>query len=96
MIDISLPTFDPVPYGLSQEEVMTQLHVMDADGTIYRGIDGFRAIWSAFAERLPYRLLIVLFGLPGVRLLARFGYWLFARFRRFLPRNQCQGSCPLH
>ncbi|NIQ95330.1 MAG: DUF393 domain-containing protein, partial [Desulfuromonadales bacterium] len=60
---------------------MEQLHVRDADGRYYLGVDGFWAIWQAFPARSLFGLLGRLVQLPGVSALARLGYRIFARLR---------------
>jgi len=94
-IDISVPEF-ALPAGLSRAELMFQLHVIDARGTLYRNIAAFQVIWRAFPDRPFYRLLISLLDLPLVNPLARCGYRLFARLRRYLPKRRAcaHGLCP--
>lgn len=97
-IDISAPGFDPTPYGITLAAFRHEMHALDRAGHVYRGVEAFRAIWQAFPTSTGYGLLGTLITLPGVRQLARLGYWSFARLRRFLPTNHggCQGdSCRL-
>ena len=93
-VDISAPDF-VVPDGLSREELMYQLHVIDRSGTIYRNIAAFQVIWLAFPASAFYRLLATLLSLPILNPLARWGYRGFARLRRYLPqRKDCaSGVC---
>lgn len=97
LVDISAADFDPTPLGLTLDELMDQMHVIDAAGTVYRNIEAFWAIWQAFPASTLYGLLGTLLTLPVVNPCARLGYWLFARFRRFLPRRDAcvNGSCRL-
>lgn len=83
-VDISAAGFDPARYGRSREAFMAQLHVRDAAGAWYRGVDAFPVLWRPLPGR-GYRLLGALLGLPGVHGAARAGYWVFARLRRYLP-----------
>jgi predicted DCC family thiol-disulfide oxidoreductase YuxK len=95
-IDISTPGFDPAPYGISLEAFMYELHVIDRENRVYRGVEAFSAIWQAFAPLTLYRLLGALIMFPGVNPLARLGYWSFARIRKFLPKSSdaCgEGAC---
>jgi len=95
-IDISAPEFDPVPYGISREAFMFEMHAIDRQGRIFRGVSAFQAIWQAFPARSCYGLLALLVGLPGVGLLARMAYRGFARIRKYLPkkRHVCRdGTC---
>ena len=97
-VDISDPAFDPAPYGITLEAFMFEMHAIDRENHVYRGVDAFRAIWQAFPASTRYGLLGALVTLPGVHLLARLTYWSFARFRRFLPKGNeaCKdGTCGL-
>lgn len=84
-VDISRPDFDAAIYGRWRQDFMAALHVMDAGERFFVGVDAFRALWLAMPGRL-YPFLARLTGLPGVHLLARGGYRLFARWRHLLPR----------
>lgn len=84
-VDISQPDFDPTPYGRTQQEFMASMHVMDARGRFFIGVEAFRALWWAMPGRF-YPFMANLAGLPGIHSLARMGYDLFARLRRYLPR----------
>lgn len=91
LVDINDVDFDAAPYGLRQEELLYQLHAIDREESVYRGVEALRAIWQAFPSSSMYGLLGRLLALPMVRPLARLGYWCFARLRRFLPK--AQSSC---
>ena len=88
LIDISVPRFDPLTYGLNRDDVMRQLHVIDHAGRTYRGVDAFLVIWQAYPDKLFYRLLGKLVTLPGLNHVARFGYRCFARYRHLLPKRR--------
>jgi predicted DCC family thiol-disulfide oxidoreductase YuxK len=91
MVDISAADFDAQRYGVPLSALMKQLHVIDAGGHIYRGVEGFWAIWQAFPNSSVYGLLGKVLTLPGITPLARLGYLGFARIRRYLPKKQ--SSC---
>ena len=96
LVDISAPEFDPTPLGISREELMYQMHAIDADGRTYRNVEAFWAIWQAFPAATGYGLLGRLVTLPLLHPLARLGYRIFARLRRYLPQRErdCStGSC---
>lgn len=96
LVDISAPEFDPTPLGISGEELMYQMHAIDADGRIYRNVEAFWAIWQAFPAATLYGLLGRLVTQPLLNPLARLGYRIFARLRRYLPRREkdcATGSC---
>jgi predicted DCC family thiol-disulfide oxidoreductase YuxK len=97
-IDIGAPAFDPTPYGIPLEAFMYEMHAIDREGSVYRGVEAFRAIWQAFPGSSWYGLLGALVTLPGVNLLGRLAYWSFARVRKFLPKSHdaCKdGTCRL-
>ncbi len=87
-IDISHPDFDPRLYGISRQAFQYELHAIDRQGTVYRGIEAFRAIWLAFPDAFPLRALALLVNLPLISFLARRAYRSFARMRHFLPKNR--------
>lgn len=94
-VDISAPSFDPIPYGITLDDFMYQMHAIDRAGRVYRGVEAFWAIWQAFPASTLYGFLGALVMLPGVNLLARLGYRGFARIRKYFPRREeCEGgSC---
>lgn len=98
-VDIRSVTFKPQDYGKSQQEFLARLHVRDRLGRFYTGVDAFLLIWQAFPSGSLYRLFGALIGLPGIKLLARFGYHVFARYRHLLPKKNvaCESdSCNLN
>ena len=90
-VDISAPGFDPAAYGKTREEFMDQLHVRDAEGRFFVGVDAFPAIWRALPDA-AYRLLADVATFPGVHLAATLGYLVFSRLRPYLPKRR--GGCP--
>ena len=97
-IDISSADFDPEPYQISLADFMYQLHAIDRDGLVFKGVDSFWAIWQAFPASTVYGIMGRIIQLPVVNRFARIGDWLFARIRPYLPkRNQCgSGICSIH
>lgn len=87
-VDIADPSFDPARYGITLEAFMYQLHAIDRDGRVFRGVDAFRAVWLAFPGSRWYRLLAGLTASPLVRPPAALAYRTFARLRRYLPRRK--------
>lgn len=92
LVDISAPDFDPQPYGISREALLRQMHAIDDQGEIFRNVEAFWAIWQAFPSSTIYGLLGRIITLPLINPLARCGYQLFARLRKYLPKRQ--RSCP--
>ncbi len=87
-VDVSVPEFDPAPYGIPLDEFMHEMHCIDRRGRVYRGVEAFRAVWLAFPASRRYALLAALVRIPGVNLAARVIYWSFARIRGYLPKNR--------
>jgi predicted DCC family thiol-disulfide oxidoreductase YuxK len=78
---------------------MAQMHVRDANGSFYTGVDAFMTIWQAYPSGSLYRMLSALVGLPGINLFTRLGYSVFARYRHLLPKRHqdCDsGTCNLN
>jgi len=84
-IDISSPDFRPEEYGKPHGEFMRKLHVMDAEGRFYSGVDAFPLIWLALPPSRVRRTLARLIMLPVIRSLAWLFYKAFARLRGYLP-----------
>ncbi|HEX9078147.1 MAG TPA: DUF393 domain-containing protein [Desulfuromonadaceae bacterium] len=80
-VNIKAPRFDPTPYGITMDEFMHEMHCIDRDGRVFRGVEGFRAIWLAFPASRWYAFLARLVGFPGVNLMARLMYRCLARLR---------------
>ncbi len=96
--NIALPGFIAAAHGISREDFLYQLHVIDNGGRVYRGVEAFWAIWQAFPSSTLYGLLGTAIMLPLVNPLARLCYRCFARIRGYLPKRQdvCDsGSCRL-
>lgn len=75
-------------FGLSLEDAMAELHVLDAAGAWQRGVDAFVVIWA----HLPaYRWLARLVSALGLRRPLGFAYQRFAawRYRRRCDANSC-------
>lgn len=95
-VDISSPEFRPAEGGPTQAEFMARMHVKDAAGSFFTGIEAFQVIWRACPE--PWlQHAAALLNLPGINQLARLGYALFARYRHLLPKKSCgDGSCSIN
>ncbi len=97
LVDISDPSFEPSNHGPTREDFMAELHVRDASGHFFRGVDGFAAIWRVVPGR-PFRMMARLIQIPGIHFLATLGYRVFARLRKYLPSREggcADGSCGL-
>jgi predicted DCC family thiol-disulfide oxidoreductase YuxK len=94
-IDISTPQFDYSSYGITLDEFMYELHVIDQKGEVYRGVYAFWAIWKAFPTISLYGFMGALVTAPVLNQVARLSYKVFARIRPYLPkRHNCtSGTC---
>lgn len=93
--DISSAGFRAVEGGPTFAEFMARMHVRDATGRFYTGIEAFQVIWRACPEPWLHAAASVL-TLPLVKQGARLGYALFARYRYLLPKKSCaDGSCSI-
>jgi len=96
LIDISAPDFSPERPGIDRQAFMHELHVIDRQGTVYRGVEAFWAIWQAFPASTLYGMMGTLITLPVINPLARLCYRGFARIRRYLPKRSsacADGTC---
>lgn len=90
--DISRPDFNPTRYGLTQDEVMREIHGITWDGRIVKGMEVFRTVY----DLLGLGFLTAPTGWPILRPIADVAYKLFARNRHLLAGwgTGCEsGSC---
>lgn len=92
-VNIASEAFDASAYGKTPVEFQKVLHLCDASGRFYTGVEAFRKLWDALPSPF-YPLLSAVTGLPGINFAARSGYALFARYRHLLPAAR-QKSCTL-
>jgi predicted DCC family thiol-disulfide oxidoreductase YuxK len=89
-IDITSDGFDARSEGLDPQKVQEFFHVKDETGRLIVGVDAFIEIWS----RIPsLRYWKTIARLPGATPVMKFGYFVFAKLRPFLPRKSSQ-ECP--
>ena len=94
-VDISAPDFDPVPLKIPFDTFMYELHAIDSNEQLYRGVEAFWAMWQAFPASTLYGILGAVITMPVVNPVARLCYKGFARIRPYLPkRHRCSsGTC---
>jgi len=68
--------------GLERGALMQEVHLVDADGTEYRGAD---AIVEILARNRYWKWLAAVLKMPGIRGLTRSAYRFVARHRHVLP-----------
>jgi predicted DCC family thiol-disulfide oxidoreductase YuxK len=83
-VDISSPDFDPKPHQITLDAFMSELHVIDQRGNVYRGVTAFWAIWQAFPASTLYGVMGNIINMPVVNTVARLFYKGFARIRPYL------------
>ncbi|WP_437203343.1 thiol-disulfide oxidoreductase DCC family protein [Planctomicrobium sp. SH664] len=87
--DIANPQFQPAALGLSARALMDEIHARLADGTIIRGVEVFRRLYTA----VGWGWLVALTRLPGMRQLLDWGYRIFARNRLRLTGRCSTDGC---
>lgn len=85
--DIADPQFDPVPYGLTQSEFLSEIRGRLPDGSIITGVEVFRALYQA----LGWGWLVRLSRLPGISHLLVWGYRVFAK-NRLKMTGRCEDN----
>lgn len=91
-VDIAAPGFDPVALGFEPARVHRHLHAR-LDGSLYVGVDAFRALWGVVPG---FRWLRTLTGWPVVYQVSKVLYAVFARLRPLLPKRKAgcdSGRC---
>jgi len=71
-------------YGLRQENLEREIHIMTSEGKIFRGADAVLEIWQHSGHWSGFAAVI--FKVPPLIWLARLIYKLIARYRRSLLR----------
>lgn len=91
--DISSPSFDPLPLGVTREELLGVIHGVFPDGRLARKVEVFRQAYRA----VGLGWLIAPTGWPVLRWVFDGLYSLFARYRvrlgRLFGRSCASGSC---
>ncbi len=92
-VDIAAADFVAEDFDKTLDDFQAQLHVRNAKGQYFVGVEAFRQLWQALPSPF-YPLLSGVVGLPGINLAARASYAIFARFRHLLPGKH-ETSCPI-
>lgn len=91
--DVSSPSFDPSPLGVTREELLGVIHGVFPDGRIVRKVEVFRQAYRA----IGLGWLLAPTGWPVFRWFFNGLYALFARYRvrlgRLFGRPCATGSC---
>lgn len=81
--DIASSAFDAMALGVTQGELMAEIHGRTRDGELVKGVEVFRQLYS----RVGFELSVALSRWWGVRQLLDWGYRLWAKNRlRFTGR----------
>ncbi|HLD20348.1 MAG TPA: DUF393 domain-containing protein [Patescibacteria group bacterium] len=86
--DVSKPDFDVQTFGITQQEAQQYMHVMDASGAVYKGVDALLAIWRA----VGYTAVARVFSFSILKQLLVFGYHIFAKIRYKIPFFKTAGA----
>jgi predicted DCC family thiol-disulfide oxidoreductase YuxK len=90
LVDIAAPDFDAQRYGLTQEDVMAQIHAILPDGTVLTGMAVFRKVYAA----LGWGWLVSPTGWWPLKPIFDALYRWFARNRlRLTGRSDCGAAC---
>lgn len=83
-VDIDASDYNPDAHGgISYREAMGRIHAIQADGTVLRDVEVFRAAYRLIGLGWLYAPS----GWPGIRQLADVAYGLWARWRLPLTRR---------
>jgi predicted DCC family thiol-disulfide oxidoreductase YuxK len=97
MVSLQTVEANRLPERTTRESLHAQLHVLDEKGQIFKGPD---AVFRILREVPSLRPISWLYGLPGMRQLAKVVYRWIARHRYKLfgkVEDDCQdGSCEWH
>lgn len=89
--DIASPWFAPESLGVSHEKLMAEIHGRMPDGTIVRGVEVFRQLYTA----VGFGWLVRATRIPGVSFLLDRAYELFAKNRLRLTGRCHDNVCQL-
>ena len=86
LVDSSSTEFNPLDYGLTDEEPQNRIYIVMDDGSLKSGMDALRLMGTS-----PSRTQVGVYfwratRLPGLNLLSEAVYLLFARNRRLLSK----------
>ena len=87
-IDISSDSFKATDYKKTQKQFMSKMHIRDASGAFFTGVDAIIVILESFADAPHLRLFGAILNLPVLNLVAKGYYSAFARLRLFLPKRK--------
>jgi|GEM_PF-83704 len=88
---LNAPDLHPETFGLSHDQLMAEIHGRLPDGTIIRGVDVFRHLYTA----IGFGWLMPMTRVPGIRQVLDWGYHLFARNRLRLTGRCSEQGCAL-
>jgi len=90
--DLTAADFHAEAIGLTNEELMAEIHGRLPDGTIIRGVEVFRQLYSA----IGFRWAMAISRLPIICQVLNVGYVLFARNRLRLTGRCNAQTCSIH
>lgn len=87
--NIADPHFDSSKIGVSHATLMAEIHGRLPDGSIIRGVEVFRRLYSA----IGFNRLVRISQMPVVSPLLNAAYKVFAKVRLKLPGRRCDDLC---
>ncbi|CAA6828166.1 MAG: DUF393 domain-containing protein [uncultured Thiotrichaceae bacterium] len=71
--------------GITYQEAMDKMHVIDAEKGLQSGVSGFILLW----QKLPFyrHLAVIVQKIPGSQSVLEWGYKIFAKHRHRLKRK---------
>ncbi len=86
--DITEESFDATAMGVSMEDLIAEIHGRAADGTLIRGVEVFRQLYSS----VGFRWLVAVTRVPGIAYAFDCAYSIFAKHRLKLT-GRCTDTC---
>jgi len=90
--DIAASDFDARSVGLSWSALMESIHGRMPDGTLVKGVEVFRQLYTA----VGFGPLVALTRLPGIAQLLGLGYLVFAKNRLRLTGRCVDDACEVN
>ena len=86
LVDSSSTEFNPLDYGLTDEEPQNRIYIVMDDGSLKSGMDALRLMGTSASGTQVGVYFWHATRLPGLNLLSEAVYLLFARNRRLLSK----------
>ncbi len=64
--------------NISKESSLKEIHIIDENNNVYKGVDAFIVLWKNFKY---FRYLAIIINFYPIKILAKFAYKIFAKYR---------------